>query len=194
MAKAKNRRNGKIFYIDTNIVLDYITKRNSGTVLLLDKIKEKRWTCISSSFLVMELADYKKDYLFLENKLQEKWEIRKITRQTYQKDLSKKHFEVVKEWFADFWGKYENFELYDFLINTDNWLLAQRIVLYSNLYAPDAIHLASAIIGAVNNQCQTFITNDKFFTREATKFLQANKLMKKLHILTVAEVSHKYFS
>ncbi len=36
-----------------------------------------------SSFLVMELADYKKDYLFLENKLQEKWEIRKITRQTY---------------------------------------------------------------------------------------------------------------
>jgi len=190
----KKKRKIKSFYIDTNIVLDYITGRNTQTISVLEKIKNKGWQCISSSFLTMEIADYKKDSLFFIDKaIEKKWEIRKIIRETYNKDLGRGDFEKTLNWFVDFLGKY-NLELFDFLVTTENWFLAQNIAFNSNLSAPDAVHLASAIIGAFNGQCQVFITNDKFFTTEANKVIESRKLKRKLEIMTVAEVEKKYFS
>jgi len=142
----------------------------------------------------MEIADYKKDSLFFIDKaIEKKWEIRKIIRETYNKDLGRGDFEKTLNWFVDFLGKY-NLELFDFLVTTENWFLAQNIAFNSNLSAPDAVHLASAIIGAFNGQCQVFITNDKFFTTEANKVIESRKLKRKLEIMTVAEVEKKYFS
>lgn len=51
----------------------------------------------------MELADYKKDQLFiLEKAFEKKWEMRKIVRETYNKDLRRGDFEKVSEWFEEF--------------------------------------------------------------------------------------------
>ncbi len=183
----------KVFYIDTNIALDYITGRNTQTISVLEKISNRGWKCISSSFLTMEAADYKKDSLFFTEKaLEKKWEIRRIMRETYNKDLRRGDFEKTLSWFTDFLGKY-NLELFDFLVTTDNWFLAQNIAFNSNLSAPDAVHLASAIIGATSRQCQVFITNDKFFAAEANKIIEGHKLKGRLKIMTVAEVEKKYF-
>ncbi|MDO8486575.1 MAG: hypothetical protein Q7S77_02685 [Candidatus Staskawiczbacteria bacterium] len=189
----KEIKRNKIFYIDTNIVLDYITGRNVQTISVLEKIKNKGWKCISSSFLTMEVADYKKDNIFLfEKAMEKKWEMRKIFRETYKKDLKSGDFDKVLDWFLDFLEKY-NLELFDFLINTDNWFLAQNIAFNSNLSAPDVVHLASAIIGATNKQCQVLITNDNFFTTEANKVLLSRGLNKKLKIMTTSEVEKQYF-
>ena len=87
----KERENKTIetqaFYIDTNIALDYITGRNQEAVSVLDSLKEMGAIIVSSSFLVMEAADFKKDSVyFVQKAIEEKWEIRKIVRESYEKD------------------------------------------------------------------------------------------------------------
>src|SRR5713226_5953879 len=145
--KIKNRS----FYIDTNIALDYITGRNRHTILVLGKIKDKEWKCVSSSFLAMELADYKKESLFVTDKaIEKKWEMRKIIREAYKKDLRSGDFEKVYEWFNEFRQEYKNIDLYDFLKDSNDWQLAQEISFTSNLPAPDVIHLTSAMLGSVS--------------------------------------------
>jgi len=189
----KTKRN-KIFYIDTNVALDYITARNREAILVLDKIKEKNWKCISSSFLAMELADYKKDSLFVIDKaIEKKWEMRKILRETYNKDLRRGDFEKVLDWFNEFRKEYNNIEIFDFLKTSDDWQGAQGISFNSNLNAPDAIHLTSAMLGAIGGNCQIMITNDKHFIQEARRIIGEYKLSSKLKVMTISEVKKKFF-
>ena len=63
----------------------------------------------------MEMADYKKDSLFVIDKaIEKKWEMRKIIRATDKKDLRRGDFEKVYEWFNEFTQDYKNIDLYDF--------------------------------------------------------------------------------
>jgi predicted nucleic acid-binding protein len=190
----RNPRNVKTFYIDTNVALDYITARNREAILVLDKIREKGWKCISSSFLAMELADYKKDSLFVIDKaIEKKWEMRRILRETYNKDLKRGDFEKIFEWFNNFVSQYKNIVLYDFLNTSDDWQWAQEISFNSNLNAPDAIHLTSAFQGAVGGLCRFMITNDKHFKEEADRLIIEYKLQSKLNVITVSETKKTFF-
>ncbi len=190
----KKIKRNRAFYIDTNVALDYITARNREAILVLDKIREKGWKCISSSFLAMELADYKKDSLFVIDKaIEKKWEMRKILRETHNKDLRRGDFEKVLDWFNGFKQEYNNIELYDFLKTSDDWQGAQGISFNSNLNAPDAIHLTTAILGAIGGYCQIMITNDKQFIQEARKIIDDYKLARKLKVMTISEVKKQFF-
>ena len=190
----KGTRKSKSFYIDTNVALDYITGRNRQTVLVLGKLKDKEWKCVSSSFLAMEMADYKKDSLFVIDKaIEKKWEMRKILRETYNKDLRRGDFEKVLDWFNTFRQEYNNIEIYDFLETSDDWQGAQGISFNSNLNAPDAIHLTSAILGAIGGHCQVMITNDKHFIQEACRIIGDYKLSSKLKVMTISEVKKQFF-
>lgn len=190
----KGTRKNKTFYIDTNVALDYITGRNRQTVLVLGKLKDKDWKCVSSSFLAMEMADYKKDSLFVIDKaIEKKWEMRKIIRATDKKDLRRGDFEKVYEWFNEFRQDYKNIDLYDFLKTSDDWQLAQAISFNSNLAAPDAIHLASAMLGSVAGYCHVFITHDELLSKEGKRIIQDYKLSGKLKIMSIAEVKEKFF-
>ena len=191
----KGKRKSKSFYIDSNIALDYITARNRETILVLNKIKDKDWKCVSCSFLAMELADYKKDSLFVIDKaIEKKWEMRKILRETYNKDLKRGDFEKVFDWFNEFRQEYKNIELYDFLKNSDDWQLAQEISFNSNLNAPDAMHLTSVILGAIGSYCQILITNDQPFSKEARRIIEDHKMNSKLKVMTISEVKKKFFN
>ena len=190
----KGKRKNKSFYIDTNIALDYITGRNRETVLALGKLKDKDWKCVSSSFLAMEMADYKKESLFVVDKaIEKKWEMRKIIRATDKKDLRRGDFEKVYEWFNEFRQDYKNIDLYDFLKDSDDWQFAQAISFNSNLTAPDAIHLASAMLGSVAGYCQILITHDELLSKEGKRIVDDYKLGGKLKIMSIAEVKKKYF-
>ena len=190
----KKTRKNKSFYIDTNIALDYITGRNRQSVLVLGKLKDKGWKCVSSSFLAMEMADYKKESLFVIDKaIEKKWEMRKIIRATDKKDLRRGDFEKVYEWFNEFQQDYKNIDLYDFLKTSDDWQLAQAISFNSNLTAPDAIHLASAMLGSLANFCQVLITHDELLSKEGVKIIQHYKMSGKLKIMSIAEVKDRFF-
>jgi predicted nucleic acid-binding protein len=191
----KGKRRSRTFYIDSNIALDYITSRNRDTISVLDKIRERGWLCISCSFLAMELADYKKDSLFIVDKaIEKKWEMRKIIRETYNKDLKRGDFEKVFEWFNGFRQEYKNVELYDFLTTSDEWQTAQEISFNSNLNAPDAIHLTSALLGALKGYCQILVTGDQNFIREAKKIIDNYRMNTKLKVMTISEVRKKFFA
>lgn len=196
----KERKNKKeAFYIDTNIALNYITGRNKETIYVIDKLKEMKSIIISSSFLVMEAADFKKDSIYITHKaIDEKWEIRRIIRDSYQKDLKTEDFYNISFWIEELKSKLK-IKLYDFLIDTDTWELAQYVSQSSNLSAPDSIHLSSAIIVAqsgieiqkdVTVPCQIFITNDEFLKREAEKIKKELELSYP-DILTISELNKK---
>jgi len=190
----KGQRKIKSFYIDTNIALDYITGRNRQTISVLDKIRDKGWKCISSSFLAMELADYKKDSLFVLDKvIEKKWEMRKILRETYKKDLKRGDFEKIYDWFTDFKQSYKNLELYDFLTDSHDWQFAQEISFNSNLSASDVIHLFSAISSAFSKNCRVMITSDHQLITEGQKILDNYKLNSKLKIMKISDVDSKFF-
>lgn len=188
------RGKSKTFYIDTNVALDYITARNREAIVVLNKIKERGWKCISSSFFAMELADYKKESLFvIEKAMEKKWEMRKIMRELSKKDLRRGDFDKVFNWFDDFRKEYNNIELFDFLKISDDWQLAQSISFQSNLNAPDALHLTSAMLGAMGGYCQILITQDQHFLKEAQRILASHKLTGKLKLMSVSEVKKKFF-
>lgn len=188
------------FYIDTNIALDYITGRNQEAISVLDGIKEMGAIIVSSSFLVMEAADFKKDSIYLAQKaIKEKWEIRKIMRQSYEKDLKEGSFDNVSDWIEELKSKLE-LQLYDFLVDADTWELAQYISQSSNLAAPDVIHLSSAIIAAQGGietdwdtviPCKILISNDGFLKTEAEKIKQQLDISYP-NILTLSEIKKKF--
>ena len=168
------------FYIDTNIALDYITGRNAEAISVLDGLKGMRAIIVSSSFLVMEAADFKKDSIYLiEKAMNQKWEIRKIIRSSDRKDLKEGDFSNVSDWIDDLRKKLK-LQLYNFLRNSAAWELAQHISQSSNLAAPDVIHLSSAIIAAQWGikigknvvPCKIFISDDGFLKKEAKKIKQ----------------------
>ena len=189
----KRKRKAKSFYIDTNIALDYATNRNMQTVLVLERIKEKGWRCVSSTFLAMEMADYKKEDLFIERARSKKWEFRKILREKNNKELKSVDFENTVDWFEDFKKQYKKIEMYDFLQDKDIWKLAQEISFNSNLSAPDVIHLTSAIWGAVGDYCDIFVTNDNLLYDEAKRLIEQYKVKSILRIMTIAEIRKKFF-
>lgn len=190
----KGKRKIKSFYIDTNIALDYATKRNIQTILVLERIKEKGWKCVSSTFLAMEMADYKKEDLFIQRARSKKWEMRKILREKDNKDLKSVDFENAIDWFEDFKKRYKKIEMYDFLQDKDAWKLAQEISFSSNLNAPDVIHLTSAMCGAISGYCSIFITGDNLLNSEAKRIIKHYKLKGKLKVMTIAEIKKKYFN
>lgn len=188
------------YYIDTNIALDYITGRDPETISILDKLKEMNSVMVSSSFLAMEAADFKKDSLYFIKKIVEKnWELRKAVRASYRKDLKKGDFYNVRDWIEELRDKL-NLQLYNFFIGGFTWELAQYISQNSNLFAPDVIHLSSSIIAAqtgieidkgVTIPCTIFISNDDFLKKEAERIKKELQLTYP-EILTVSETKNKF--
>lgn len=186
------------FYIDTNISLDYITGRNPETIFVLNSLVEMDSIVVSSSFLVMEAADFEKESLyFIEKVMNKKWELRKAVRESYRKDLKRGDFYKVQDWIEELRDKLK-LQLYDFLINSDTWEIAQYISQNSNLFAPDVIHLSSSIIAAqsgikidkgIKLPCEIFISNDDFLKKEAKKIKEELEISYP-EILTVSEIKH----
>lgn len=190
----KRRKRVRSFYIDTNVALDYATNRNIQTVLVLEKIKEKGWRCVSSTFLAMEMADYQKDALFIGEAMGKKWEARRILRNIRSKNLRSTQLDTIYDWFQDFRNRYQNIHIYDFLQDSGAWELAQEISFNSNLTAPDVIHLSSAIFGAVAGYCSVLITNDKLLNNEATRIIEQYRLKTKLKVMTIADVKKTFLA
>lgn len=188
------------YYIDTDIALDYITGRDRETIFVLDKLVKLNSMIVSSSFLVMEAADFKKDSMYFFDKIADKkWELRRVIREAYRKDLTRGDFYKIEEWIKELKDKLK-LQLYDFLIDSDTWEVAQYISQNSNLFAPDVIHLSSSIIAAqsgidigkgIKIPCQIFISNDDFLKKEAKKIKEDLEISYP-EILTISEIKNKF--
>ncbi|HEY6190864.1 MAG TPA: hypothetical protein VI215_00905 [Bacteroidota bacterium] len=190
---SKKKRKNRFFYIDTNVAIDFATNRDIQTVTVLEMIRGRGWKCVSSTFLAMEMADYKQDYVFIAKELNKQRDPTDILRSRGNKNLGNAAFQEIEEWFKEFTQRFKNLTMYDFIHDANGWTLARDISFSSNISAPDVLHLTSAILGSKAGYCDTLITKDGTFQKEAEKILTQLKLRTKLRVMSPSEVRRIFF-
>ncbi len=182
-------KENKIAYLDTSSILDYLLKREDNAVVMFDILKKKNWKIITSTFAMMEIADWKKRDLFVRNKLELKWDMDNILSHKNKTDLSLLEFQKVSKWLKE---QEKNLLKIDFVeLKEEAWIKVREISANTNLLAKDALHFGTAYASALNNECDTLIVTDGEFIKEATDYLKKKKF-KKLKIIKPSDFTTKY--
>ena len=190
------RKKSKILYIDTNVILDFVSDKDNHTVVLMESVRTRNWKLKISTFAMIELAEYRKNEIFLWDKLSQNKSlnsiIKKIRNPRENKKLKKYHFEQVSSWLENLQQQLPNLGFLDLDSSKDenipsSWQLAHELGVYSNLNAKDVIHLATAIAASQNKECDFFITNDGDLYDESKKIIKEIKLENKLRVLKPKE-------
>lgn len=186
------KRKSKTLYIDTNVILDFVTDKDNNVVVLMKSVKSRGWKLRISTFAMIELAEYRKNELFLWEQLSKNKSlnsiIKKIKNPRDNKKLKAHHFEQVSDWLINLQEELPNIGFLDLdpskkKDEVSSWELAHDISVYSNLNAKDVIHLATAIAAAQNNDCDFFITSDGDLYKESHEIKNAVGLKRKLKIM-----------
>ncbi len=149
-------------YLDTNILVSYMHERDSS-IDLLNRIRTKKWRCVTSSFSALEIYDIERLEAWVQSRRQQRWMYDQIMR-NYSRRFNKKIgltddqlkvvFTSIRDWFS-------SFEAYIYLqrINDEISINAERWCATTNIAAPDALHLSTAIY----TKCDILVTNDDDF-------------------------------
>ena len=134
----------------------------------METIKDKKWECATSLFTLLEVLDVKKDTKFIMNKLGEGYTIKWILRKRYERDLSDSEMEKIYEkMYNNFFERYKFVEFYWLTIG--GWEKAIEMSRKTNISSVDMIHLVTAY----EANCDFLVTSDKFFCKQALKFIKA---------------------
>ena len=195
------KRKSKILYIDTNVVLDYIADKDNNVIVLMKSVKSRRWKLRISTFAMIELAEYRKNEIFLWDKLSQNKSlnsiIKRIKNPRENKKLSFYHFEQLENWLNNLEEALPNIGFLDLTSSKvksvpSSWHLAYYLGTYSNLNAKDVIHLSTAAAAAQNNECDFFITSDGDLYKESNKLIKENKWTTKIKVMKPKEFVEKY--
>ena len=184
------KRKNKTVYLDTNVVLDFLLKRRTDAMLLIESLRSRKWTMITSSFTMVEMSDWKKRDLFMRNKVELNWGMDSIFGSKNKTDLGAYEFEKVSRWLLDS-GTLLNISFID-LADSAGWQALRDISANTNLLAKDSLHLCTALISALNKQCDTLITEDGDFIKEANKYLKLRHYKQKLEVCTSKDFVKKF--
>lgn len=158
-------------YLDTNVILDYIRKRNDDSEDLLREIKNRRLTCWTSYFTLLELLDKEQENKWIERRAKAGETFDDILRHRYPRELEPDELEgsarvLVESFIRPFVEK-------DIIITTlpdaQTWDNVARLMRRTNLSMVDAFHVDAA----TSNRCNIFITRDSGLV----KIIEDNKLM-----------------
>lgn len=168
-------------YVDTNVFGGILEGQHRASTVLLEIVKEKKWRCSTSIFTLMELSEIRQDNQYIYKQLGLGTHIKKAYRSLDQKDLSPSDFSKTQEkidmLFTDTSPFVEFFALED-----KGWDKALELKATTNLSAPDAIHVATAVEAG----CDVLVTLDSFLIKEASRFIktclpeQTNSILKEL--------------
>lgn len=154
-----------VFYLDTNIMVDTFKHRNVSSVRLVHMIDQNKWKCVTSAFAFMEMIDTEQDYAYAKARYQAKEDYVQICRGRHCRTMSLSDLRNTELTFRSF------YEQYPFIcpvsLDATGWDLALHIASSTNIFAPDAIHLATAWMCG----CDLLISNDSFFVSESKKLL-----------------------
>ena len=156
-----------VFYLDTNIIRDETEVREIASIKWIRKIKEKKWRCFTSMLTFMEMIDNEREEAFVAKKRMEKVEYNTICRQRNQIDLTKEQLDLVGNKFRTVRVGYQFIRAVR--LSKNGWNLALRISETSNIFAPDVIHLASAL------ECKSniLLTRDGHFIKHGNAVLKS---------------------
>lgn len=150
-------------YLDTNILVSYMHEREEASLNLIAEIRVKKWRCITSSFSSLEIYDVERLEAWAQSRRQRNWMYSQIIKNYSRRfnktigltdDQLKSVFISIRDWLISFedciYFQRPNDEI---SINAERWCAT------TNIAAPDALHLATAIF----TQCDILVTNDDDF-------------------------------
>jgi len=163
-------------YLDANIIRDVIHRRNPNSISWVKHIGDKKWPCMTSIFGYMEIVDGEQDDVFLTKLITKRVDFNSMSRERSQRELGTSDLQDVKSGMNKFLINYSFIEAVS--LTADGWQLALHISANSNIFAPDAIHLATAW----QNNCDLMITSDSQLLRESKKLLQKERVWSKMKV------------
>lgn len=165
-------------YVDANVFVELLEGQHRASIHLLENVKEKKWRCSTSIFTLMELSEIRQDNKYIYNQLGLGTHIKKAYRSLDQKDLSASDLSQTQQKIDTiFMTTYPFVEF--FFLEKAGWDRALDLKATTNISAPDAIHLATAIEAG----CDVLVTLDSFLIKEATNYIktclpeQTNKVL-----------------
>lgn len=154
-----------VFYLDTNIMVDVLKERNVSSIKLVQIINKNRWKCVTSAFAFMEMVDTIQDYAYAKARYQAKDDYVQICRGRHCRTMPLSDLQSIEFIFHDFYQQYPF--ICPVSLDATGWDLALHITSSTNIFAPDAIHLATAWMC----RCDLLISNDSPFVSESKKLL-----------------------
>ncbi len=150
------------FYLDTNVILDYIEQRRNDSIYFFEKIvRTEGWSCCTSYFTILELIDQEQQLRHLGNLLTKRRPLDEIIRMKQKKLNQDERSEAIAK-VDTFFEKYmDNLDI--FSLNDDSWDFTIKIMDQLDISAPDALHLTVAIEANVD----IFVSNDSDFIKVA---------------------------
>jgi len=157
-------------YIDTNIIRDCIRRRQDCSLVLMKEIKERKVECITSIFTLIELWNLEKQESFFFKKMRKHIELNSILSNRNQMDLNEVELNDINDDLDKFFRDY-NF-ITKVQLCPEGWQLAFNIARTTNIQPADILHLATAL----GERCDTLISGDAAFLKEAKQFTKNNRL------------------
>ncbi|MCW3985075.1 MAG: type II toxin-antitoxin system VapC family toxin [Candidatus Bathyarchaeota archaeon] len=171
-----NVRKRLLLYLDTNIFLDLIRKRNDDSVELFRKIKKGGYRTVTSFFTLLEITGDEQKRVFAEREIvMRKKSFDEVRTRISERDLGKAELESIelhlrKEVYKPFVDT-EKIEIR--YLDDEGWDRALELLGKLNISASDSIHLAIADI----RTCDIFVTNDSQLRKVASKFFEPSKMI-----------------
>ena len=94
------RRKNKILYIDTNVALDYITDKDKNVIVLMKSVKSRKWKLRISTFAMIELAEYRKNEIYLWGELSKNRSLNSIIKKIKNPRDNKKPCHMDRAFFV----------------------------------------------------------------------------------------------
>ncbi len=148
------------------VILDAIDGRWQASVALMKRIPVEGWRCSTSSYTVLELLDRKKEDEFVRKQLELGWGPSDIVRKRRQRALTDGELRRVYDGLTEAIQTSYSFIAFH-AAGAELLDSAEQICGTINLWAPDSLHLASALA----LRCDALVTRDAELQRVGSGYL-----------------------
>jgi predicted nucleic acid-binding protein len=158
-------------YLDTNVILNYIRKRNDDSEILMLTILRRKIKCWTSYYTILELIDKGQESSWIYKKAKDGATFDDILRKRHPRGLTKAElhdaFDVLKK---KFFAPFIESEIVAVMRPTyQAWDGILSLLQTQNFSTGDAFHVATAL----GSNCNVFISNDS----DLVKMINTEKIM-----------------
>jgi predicted nucleic acid-binding protein len=152
-------------YIDTNVILDFVRKRDDDSVQLIQTLRRKKMLFCTSGFTLLELIYAGQQDAWIRKRLNVfKDSFEDILRRRSNQDLSKVELaEVAEQVYSRFLKPFVDEEKLVRIVypSSGGWNQVIKLLYENNITIGDAF----AVSAAQDDGCDTFITKDEALKR-----------------------------
>jgi predicted nucleic acid-binding protein len=157
-------------YLDSNIILDVILKRNNSSINFMERIESEHWKCITSRFAFLEIIDILHEKYYIDNLLAEGQPLSQVIRVMGNRNqkahaLPSRDLEKTRTLLSSYDQTLFSFISFQFPIDETFWNKVESLVDKTPLSVADAMHLAFAKV----SDCNILISRDKAFCEIANE-------------------------